>query len=171
MSKDCDEITLLLDEPHGGDGGNWLLERLDRATAETGVEPRVVDDEPEFRVLTPNSRDQPPALAAPNETGTNAREDDAGYRLAASSTTALQNPETFSRNLVDTYFRQMGDAAWLSRDEEIALGKRIEASQQAVLIALCGVPKVAERIARWGHDVAEGRYRLADLVELPFFGM
>jgi RNA polymerase primary sigma factor len=73
--------------------------------------------------------------------------------------------------LVDTYFRQMGDAAWLSRDEEIALAKRIEASQRATLTALCGVPMLAERIARWGHEVAEGRFRLADLVELPFFGV
>jgi RNA polymerase primary sigma factor len=171
MSKDCDEITMLLDEPHGGDGEDSLLERLDRAIAGAGVEPRVVDDEPEFRVLAPNSRDQPPALAAPNETGTIAREDDADYRLASSSTNALQNAESFSRDLVDTYFRQMSDAAWLSRDEEIALGKRIEASQQAMLTALCGVPMVAERIARWGHEVAEGRYRLADFVELPFSGM
>ena len=61
---------MLLDEPHGGDGEDSLLERLHRAIAGAGVEPRGVDDEPEFRVLAPNSRDQPPALAAPNETGT-----------------------------------------------------------------------------------------------------
>jgi RNA polymerase primary sigma factor len=171
MSKDCDETTLLLDGPHSGDGEDSLLERPDRAIARVAIEPWVVDKEPEFGALVPTSRDQPLVPTAPNETSTNAREDDAGNRLASSSTTALQNAEPFSRDLVDTYFRQMGDAAWLSRDEEIALGKRIEASQQAMLTALCGVPMVAERIARWGHEVAEGRYRLADLVELPFSGM
>jgi Sigma-70 factor, region 1.2 len=171
MSKDCDETTLLLDEPHSGDGEDSLLERPDRAIARVAVEPWVVDNEPECGALAPSSRDQPLVPAAPNETSTNAREDDAGYRLASSSTTALQNTESFSRDLVDTYFRQMDDATWLSRDEEIALGKRIEASQQAMLTALCGVPMVAERIARWGHEVAEGRYRLADLVEVPFSGM
>ena len=165
MSKDCDETTFLLDEPHSSDGEDPLLERPDRAIARVTVEPWVVDKEPECGALAPSSRDQP--LVA----GTNARENDAGCRLASSSTTTLQNTESFSRDLVDTYFRQMDDAAWLSRDEEIALGKRIEASRQAMLTALCGVPMVAERIAHWGHEVAEGRSRLADLVEVPFSGM
>ena len=165
MSKDCDETTFLLDEPHSSDGEDPLLERPDCAIARVTVEPWVVDKEPECGALAPSSRDQP--LVA----GTNARGNDAGCRLASSSTTTLQNTESFSRDLVDTYFRQMDDAAWLSRDEEIALGKRIEASRQAMLTALCGVPMVAERIAHWGHEVAEGRSRLADLVEVPFSGM
>ena len=46
------------------------------------------------------------------------------------SATALQNAGSFSRGLVDTYFRQMGNAGALSRGEEIALAKRIEASQR-----------------------------------------
>src|SRR5437764_11136242 len=35
---------------------------------------------------------------------------------------------SFSRDLIDTYFRQMGDGALLSREQEIALAKRIEAA-------------------------------------------
>ncbi len=35
----------------------------------------------------------------------------------------------FSRDLIDTYFRQMGDGELLSREQEIALAKRIEAAQ------------------------------------------
>jgi RNA polymerase primary sigma factor len=65
----------------------------------------------------------------------------------------------------------MGDAAWLSRDEESALAKRIEESQRALLAALCGVPMLVEQIARWGHEVAEGRFRLADLADPPFSGV
>jgi RNA polymerase primary sigma factor len=171
MSKDCDEITLWPDEPHSGDGEDSLIEPSDRAISRVAMETWFVNEEPGSRALEPTSPDQPLVPAALTETVTNAPEDDAGDKLASSSTIASRNAESFSRHLVDTYFRQMGDAAWLSRDEEIALAKRIEASQRATLTALCGVPMLAERIARWGHEVAEGRFRLADLVELPFFGV
>jgi RNA polymerase primary sigma factor len=72
----------------------------------------------------------------------------------------------FSRDLIDVYFRQMGDAELLSRADEIALAKRIEAAQQAVLTGLCRVPMLIARIARWGREVADGQRPLADLVEL-----
>jgi RNA polymerase primary sigma factor len=72
----------------------------------------------------------------------------------------------FSRDLTDTYFRQMGHPDLLSRDDEIALAKRIEAAQLAVLIALCRVPLTVARIARWASEVLEGQVRLANLIEL-----
>ncbi len=168
MSKYCDEITLF--ELDSGDSEDSLLERPDRAIARDVLEPRFVDEGPGFRALEPICRGQSLVRAAPTPTGTSTPQDDAGDKLASASTTASQNAEFFSRDLVDTYFRQMGDAEWLSRDEEIALAKRIEESQQAMLRSLCGVPMLAERIARWGHEVVEGRFRLADLVELPFSG-
>jgi RNA polymerase primary sigma factor len=72
----------------------------------------------------------------------------------------------FSRDLVDTYFRQMGNAELLSRDDEVALAKRIEAAQRAVLSGLCGAPMLIERLVRWGVELREGRLRLRDLVDL-----
>jgi len=72
----------------------------------------------------------------------------------------------FSRDLVDTYFRQMGNAELLSRDDEVALAKRIEAAQRAVLSGLCGAPMLIERLVRWGAELREGRLRLRDLVDL-----
>lgn len=77
---------------------------------------------------------------------------------------------SLSRDLIDVYFRQMGDAELLSREEEIALAKQIEAAQQAVLTGLCRVPNLVEHIAQWGQEVAEGRLPLGDLVDLstPF---
>jgi RNA polymerase primary sigma factor len=72
----------------------------------------------------------------------------------------------FSRDLLDTYFRQLGEAELLSREEELALAKCIEAAQRAVLRALCGVPMLVERVAQWGCDLREGRLRLHDLVDL-----
>jgi RNA polymerase primary sigma factor len=72
---------------------------------------------------------------------------------------------SFSRDLIDTYFRQMGKAALLSREEEVALAQRIEAAQQAVLGGLCRVPMLLEHIARWRDDLAAGRRRIADLID------
>jgi RNA polymerase primary sigma factor len=60
----------------------------------------------------------------------------------------------------------MGNAALLSREQEIALAKRIEAAQRAVLMGLCRVPMLVARIARWAQDLAEGKLQLADLVDL-----
>jgi RNA polymerase primary sigma factor len=72
----------------------------------------------------------------------------------------------FSRDLADTYFRQIGDAELLSRAEEVALAKRIELAQQAVLRGLCRVPMAVERIAGWADELCQGRRRLTDLVDL-----
>jgi RNA polymerase primary sigma factor len=166
MSKDCDEIILF-----GVDGEASLFERPDRAIARVAVEPWIVDEEPKFGSSEPTSRDQALVPAARAETSTSPLEDGAACQLASSSATALRNTESFSRDLVDTYFRQMGEAPWLSRDEEIALAKRIEASQQAILAVLCGVPIIVERIACWGREVVEGRFRLTELVEMPFSGV
>ena len=102
----------------------------------------VLDEEPEpqFHALEPTPSDQASVPTVPGETDASGRADRNGNELAPSSATAPQNAASFSRGLVDTYFRQMGDAAWLSREEEIALAKRIEASQQAMLTGLCRVP-------------------------------
>jgi RNA polymerase primary sigma factor len=72
----------------------------------------------------------------------------------------------FSRDLVDTYFRQMGCEELLSRENELALAKRIEAAQHAVLAGLCGVPMLVLRIEGWGSEFRAGRLRLRDLVDL-----
>jgi hypothetical protein len=45
-----------------------------------------------------------------------------------------------SRDLLDTYFRQMGGGELLSREAETALAKRIEAAQQSVVESLCQSP-------------------------------
>src|SRR5205085_2490858 len=52
----------------------------------------------------------------------------------------------FSRDLIDTYFRQMGNAELLSREQELALAKRIEAAQLSVQQSLCGVPMLIAQI-------------------------
>src|SRR5262245_39362245 len=73
--------------------------------------------------------------------------------------------ELFSRDLVDTYFRQMGNAELLSREGEIALAKRIEAAQQAMLEGLGRVPMLIDRIDRWVEAWRAGTLRLDQLVD------
>jgi len=83
--------------------------------------------------------------------------------------TAPSREENFSRDLVDTYFRQMGDAGFLSREDEIALAKRIEAARSAVVKGLCSIPMLVERIERWGSELREGRLHLRDLIDLSMY--
>lgn len=73
-----------------------------------------------------------------------------------------------SGDLTRLYSHQMGNGELLSRAEEIALAKRIEAAQQAVLERLCQIPMLIERIAGWGQEFAEWRLQLADMVDLSF---
>jgi RNA polymerase primary sigma factor len=89
-------------------------------------------------------------------------------RVAASKTAHVD--VSFSRDLVDTYFRQMGHAELLSREEEVRLAKRIEVARNAMLIALCHVPMLIEHIARWTEELDEGRRTLANLIDLSMLG-
>jgi RNA polymerase primary sigma factor len=77
---------------------------------------------------------------------------------------------SFSADLLDTYFRQMGNGELLSREAEIALAKRIEAAQQSVLEGLCHVPLLMDRIAQWAGELRQGRLLLADLVDISKSG-
>jgi RNA polymerase primary sigma factor len=72
----------------------------------------------------------------------------------------------FSRDLIDTYFRQMGNAELLSREQELALAKRIEAAQLGVQQALCAVPMLVAQIEGWRRELAAGNLRLGSLVDV-----
>jgi RNA polymerase primary sigma factor len=87
----------------------------------------------------------------------------------AGSAAESSREANFSRDLVDTYFRQMGDAELLSREQEVALAKRIETAQRNVQKSLCVVPMVIERIERWGRDLRAGGLRLGDLIDLSTY--
>jgi RNA polymerase primary sigma factor len=167
MSNNCDETTLLPSEPLDGDSEDSDFHRRDRSIGRTACEGSVLPEQPElqFHRLEPMLSDQASIQGA-----VDGPIDRDGNELASSSVTATRNSASFSLGLVDAYFRQMGDAAWLSREEEIALAKRIEDSQRAMLADLCRVPMLVQRIAWWEHEVAEGRLRLADLVDLSVAG-
>jgi RNA polymerase primary sigma factor len=73
----------------------------------------------------------------------------------------------FSPDLVTTYFRQMGSGEFLTREEEVALARRIEAGEEALVRSLCRLPLTANFTARWLDDLREGQLRLGMLVNLP----
>src|SRR3984957_7473425 len=78
--------------------------------------------------------------------------------------------EPRSPDLMATYFRQMGRAEMITREQEVELAKRIEASQEALVAGLCRVPMLIEQIDRWGAELREERLRLRGLVDLPVSG-
>jgi RNA polymerase primary sigma factor len=157
MSKECDAMTLPVDEP--------LHSAIERADWETSV----LEDGPQLDAFESSATEHATTVpAVSDEDIASDPVDDSEKPLPAAATAPKE--ASFSRGLVDTYFRQMGDAAWLTREEEFALAKRIEASQQSMLTALCSVPAMVERLASWSRDVAEGRLRLAELVDLSVIG-
>src|SRR5436190_21436452 len=105
-------------------------------------EARAFDDAPAETTASPARRAEEPA----------ARQQPDAKEPAAIGASAARAEPNFSRDLIDTYFRQMGDGALLSREQEIALAKRIEAAQVSVLASLCAVPMLIERIAAWGSE-------------------
>ena len=145
-----------------------LTEGQDRALADAGFDTTFLDDEMELHA--PGS--VKPKPVAPTVTPASLPGDsaDAEESRPAVATASVRDTASFSRGLMDTYFRQMGEAAWLTRDEEIALSKRIEASQQAMLVALCHVPMLVEQVGRWARDAINGQMRLADLFDLSVTG-
>ena len=70
-----------------------------------------------------------------------------------------------SRDPLDAYFRNLDNAELLSRGEELALAKRIDEAQRALLICLCRIPLIVERVGAWGDEFREGRLRLSYLLD------
>jgi hypothetical protein len=54
----------------------------------------------------------------------------------------------------------------LSRDEELALAKRIDEAQRALLICLSRIPLIVERVGAWGNELREGRLGLSYLLDV-----
>ena len=106
-----------------------------------------------------------PKVAADDSTGL----EGTGSKLCAVGDASPSREAGFSRDPVDTYFRQLRNAELLSREDEVALAKRIEAAEVAVLKGLCSVPVLIERLEQWGSELREGRLRLRDLIDLSMY--
>jgi RNA polymerase primary sigma factor len=70
-------------------------------------------------------------------------------------------------DLVRKYLREVGRRPLLTRDEEVALGRRIDEARGAVIAALAMFPCVIDTLARLANLVRTGRAPAAELVLLP----
>jgi RNA polymerase primary sigma factor len=64
------------------------------------------------------------------------------------------------------YLREMGSVELLSREGEIAIAKRIEASREAMIAGLCESPLKFQAIIIWRDELNEGKVFLCDIIDL-----
>lgn len=70
-----------------------------------------------------------------------------------------------TRDPLDIYFRHIAEADLLTREEELTLAKGIDSAQQELLVGLCRIPLVLQRIGAWAEGLREGTIRLGHLVD------
>jgi len=66
---------------------------------------------------------------------------------------------------VRMYMRDMGLFDLLTREGEIEIAKRIEAGQQAMMLAISASPSIMAEVLAYGDKVASGELNIADVVD------
>jgi hypothetical protein len=77
-----------------------------------------------------------------------------------------KQPIERSDDPVRMYLREMGSIALLSRQGEIAIAKRIEAGQEAMIAGLCESPLTFQAVTIWRDELKEGKVFLRDIIDL-----
>ena len=77
-----------------------------------------------------------------------------------------KEPPERSDDPVRMYLRTMGSIELLSRQGEIAIAKRIEASREAMIAGLCESPLTFQAIIIWRDELNEGKVFLRDIIDL-----
>ncbi len=67
---------------------------------------------------------------------------------------------------VKLYLREMGTVDLLSREGEIAIAKRIEAGQEAMISGLCESPLTLQAILHWREDIIAEKITLREVIDL-----
>ena len=67
---------------------------------------------------------------------------------------------------VKLYLREMGTVDLLSREGEIAIAKRIEAGQEAMISGLCESPLTLKSILDWKDDIIAEKITLREVIDL-----
>ncbi len=81
-------------------------------------------------------------------------------------------PSQRTGDSVGMYLREMGSMEPLSREGEIAVAKRIEAGQEAMIAGLCESPLTFQAILIWRDELKAGKVFLSDIIDLEatYFG-
>src|ERR1700733_3095158 len=80
--------------------------------------------------------------------------------------TRSSEPAERTDDPVRMYLREMGSVELLSREGEIAIAKRIEASREAMIAGLCESPLTFQAIVIWRDELNERKVLLRDIVDL-----
>ena len=67
---------------------------------------------------------------------------------------------------VKLYLREMGTVDLLSREGEIAIAKRLEAGQEAMISWLCESPLTLKAILDWRDDIIDEKITLREVIDL-----
>jgi RNA polymerase primary sigma factor len=78
----------------------------------------------------------------------------------------VKEPAERTDDPVRMYLRTMGSIELLSRQGEIAIAKRIEASREAIIAGLCESPLTFQAIIIWRDELNEGKVFLRDIIDL-----
>jgi RNA polymerase primary sigma factor len=124
------------------------LETLATLFADLGVD--VVDEAPDTIALLPKAR-------MPED------EDDVADEFEAALATVRDDPSP-SQDPVRAYMRQMGSTALLTREQEVALAKRIEEGLRERTEAMAGCPAVIARALQLAECVRAGELSVHKLL-------
>ena len=81
-------------------------------------------------------------------------------------TSAIKTGTEKTDDPVKLYLREMGTVDLLSREGEIAIAKRIEAGQEAMISGLCESPLTLKAILDWRDDITDEKITLREVIDL-----
>ena len=91
-------------------------------------------------------------------------DEDAAEEAAAALSTAIEDGFGGTRDPLRMYFRDMGPLGLLTRDDEVALAKRIEQGLRQRNEAIAACPTTIAHVLRLAERIESGEMRLTDLV-------
>ncbi|ANY85378.1 RNA polymerase sigma factor RpoD (plasmid) [Microvirga ossetica] len=97
--------------------------------------------------------------------GGNLVEASQSHPIAVRETTAKE-PTERTDDPVRMYLREMGSVQLLSREGEVAIAKRIEASREAMIAGLCESPLTVQAIIIWRDELLAGKVLLRHIIDL-----
>ena len=85
---------------------------------------------------------------------------------AATSSRVVADDIGLPGDPVGMYLREMGRKTLLTREDEVAIAKRIEAGRQAMLDGLCESPLTMRAVLAWRDAIREGSMALREAIDI-----
>jgi len=109
-----------------------------------------------------------------DESGQEEREGDQVIEVRRATPTTVDKVEPSERtdDPVRIYLREISSVELLSREDEIAIAKRIEAGREAMIAGLCESPLTFQAIIIWRDELNDGKVFLRDIIDIEatYFG-